>query len=93
VAHHSGSRFVAAQQGLSDELDEFAYEQDAVSDALTVADQTVGPHGQPMLLEERMRDMLERHGPDSPQAHAHARRAAYFRAAFERVNRRLHADG
>jgi HD domain len=93
VAHHSGSRFLAARQGLSDELDEFAYEQDAVSDALTVADQTVGPHGQPMSLEERMREMLERRRPESPQARAHARRAAYFRAALQRVTGRLLVDG
>jgi hypothetical protein len=41
VAHHSGSRFVAAARGLGGDLAEFDWAQDPVSDALTVADQTI----------------------------------------------------
>ena len=93
VAHHSGSRFVAQQQGLGDELGEFVYEENAISDSLTVADQTAGPDGRRFSLEERMREMLARHGPESPQARAHARREIYFRSAFERVTRRLLLSG
>ena len=89
VAHHSGSRFVAALRGMVSELAEFDWAQDAVSDALTIADQTVGPNGRPVSLEDRMQDMLDRHGPDSPNARAHPQRRAYFRAAFERVSSRL----
>lgn len=89
VAHHSGSRFVAPLRGLADQLAEFDWAQDPVSDALTVADQTIGPNGKPLSLDERMQEMLARHGPDSPNARAHPQRQAYFRAAAERVGRRL----
>lgn len=89
VAHHSGSRFVAAARGLVDQLAEFDWAEDPVSDALTVADQTIGPNGRSFSLDERMQDMLERHGPDSPSARAHPQRMAYFRAAAERVSSRL----
>jgi putative nucleotidyltransferase with HDIG domain len=87
VAHHSGSRFVESQ------LAEFDWAQDAVSDALTIADQTVGPNGRPLSLEDRMQDMLDRHGSDSPNARAHPQRRTYFRAAFERVSSRLADSG
>jgi hypothetical protein len=45
------------------ELAAYPFSQDAVSDALTVADQTTGVHGESMVPEERMRDMLERRVP------------------------------
>lgn len=51
VAHHSGARYIAAVRDLSAELDEFGYVQDPVSDALTVADQTIGPGGHPMSID------------------------------------------
>lgn len=89
VAHHSGSRFVAHVKGLDDALAEFEYTEDPVSDALTIADQTVGPNGRPFTLEARMREMLQRHGPESPNAPAHPARAPYLRAALQRVNSRL----
>ena len=89
VAHHSGSRFIATATGLDSVMDEFSHVEDAVSDALTIADQTVGPNGQLLTLDERMRDMLERHGPDSPHARAHPQREAYLRAAQQRVTARL----
>lgn len=93
VAHHSGSRFVAEVTGLDSALGEFLHVQDAVSDALTIADQTVGPHGRRLTLDERMRDTLGRHGPESPQARAHAQREEYFRAALRRVDARLATRG
>lgn len=67
VAHHSGSRYVAAVRGLGAELAEFTYyTENPVADALTMPDQTVGPDGQAMTLEQRLSDMLTRHGRDSP---------------------------
>lgn len=89
VAHHSGSRFVAALNGLDAALAEFAFIEDPLSDALTVADQTVGPNGRAFSIEERMRDMLERHGSDSLNAAAHPQRRAYVLSAHERVTSRL----
>lgn len=76
VAHHSGSRYVAAVRGLGAELAEFTYTENPVADALTLPDQSIGAAGQAMTLEQRMSDMLTRHGPDSPNARARAERGA-----------------
>jgi len=92
VAHHSGARFVASILHLDRQLEAYPFSEDAVSDALTVADQTIGPKGQAMSLDERMSDMLERHGPNSPNALAHPQREPYIRAAAMRVAARLERD-
>jgi hypothetical protein len=93
VAHHSGSRFVAAARQLDKELSAFTFVEDEVSDALTVADQTAGPNGHLMTVQERIQDMLTRHGPDSPNARAHPRRGPYLIAAAHRVAARLEGAG
>ena len=93
VAHHSGSRFVAAERELEQEMAEFSFHEDLVTDALTVADQTAGPHGRAMTVDDRIHDMLTRHGDDSPNARAHQRRGPYLLAAAERVAARLEAAG
>jgi hypothetical protein len=89
VAHHSGARFVARVLDLDGELNAYPFSQDHVSDALTVADQTTGMHGEAMNTEDRMSAMLERHGPDSANARAHHQREPYLRAAADRVAKRL----
>jgi putative nucleotidyltransferase with HDIG domain len=89
VAHHSGARFVAPWHRLEVQLNAFACEESAVADALTYADQTAGPHGQPLPIRHRIADMLRRHGPDSVQARAHLFRGPYLIAAAERTERRL----
>ncbi len=93
VAHHSGSRFVADVRGLGAELADFVDEDDEVSDALTVADQTCGPGGALMTLRQRLDDMLHRHGPSSPNARAHLRREPYLAGAARRVADRLQRAG
>lgn len=93
VAHHSQAWCVADFRGLADRLDEFPREHSPVSDALTYADQTVGPNGRRMSFEQRLQDMLRRHGPDSPNAAVHAERAPRLRAAVNRVEQRLRAAG
>jgi predicted hydrolase (HD superfamily) len=45
VAHHSGSRFVASERDLDDALGHVEFQEDLLSDALTTADQTMGPPG------------------------------------------------
>lgn len=89
VAHHSGARFVAAVIGLGEQLSQFAFVEDAVSDALTVADQTTGPHGEALTLDQRLREKHDRHGPDSAAARAQPQRDPYLRAAADRVEQRL----
>jgi len=93
VAHHSGALCVAEARGLADRLSGFPCEESAVADALTYADQTVGPNGRVMDFEHRLQDMLRRHGPDSPNAAAHPRRAPLLRAAVQRVEQRLSRTG
>ena len=89
VAHHSGALCVAHVRGLAAALSRYPREDSAVSDALTYADQTVGPYGRSMSFDQRLADMLARHGQDSPNAAAHARRAPLLRAAVDRVELRL----
>jgi anti-anti-sigma regulatory factor len=91
VAHHSEAICIAEVRGLAERLDEFPREESAVADALTYADQTVGPTGRVMELDERLADMLRRHGPESPNARAHPRRAPLLRAAVCRVESRRRA--
>jgi hypothetical protein len=91
VAHHSEAICIAEAWGLADRLAEFPREGTAVADALTYADQTIGPNGRAMEIDERLADMLRRHGPDSPNARAHPRRAPLLRAAGCRVESRRRA--
>ena len=93
VAHHSGARYVAAIRGVNDELAVFSYQDDPLADALTVADQTAGPNGTAMTVNERMTDMLDRHGPNSPNAKAHPHRGPYLLSAAARVVHRLDQAG
>nr|WP_240897862.1 HD domain-containing protein [Kineococcus vitellinus] len=95
VAHHSGATHVARARGLEAELTDLrcaepvpGSDAEALSDALTWADQTVGPGGEPLSLSERLADVLDRHGPDSPNARSHATREPYLRAAVARTERR-----
>src|SRR5664279_4942880 len=54
VAHHSGARFVPVERGFDSMMTEFDFEDGPVSDALTYADQTVGPHGRRMTVPYRI---------------------------------------
>jgi hypothetical protein len=89
VAHHSGALFVARELRLDHVLQGFPHEQSAVSDALVYADQTTGPTGRPCTVEQRMTEMLTRHGPASAQARVHPVRGPHLLAAVARVEQRL----
>ena len=91
VAHHSDARSVASARGLDDQLAVYQHDESAVADALTYADQTVGPDGRRMTFDQRITDMLRRHGPDSPNAVVNGVREPVLRAAVEKVERRLAA--
>ena len=85
VAHHSGSRFLAAALGLESHIGRYDFVTNALSDALTVADQCTGQHGELMGIEERLLDQLVRHGPDSCYAQALPQRGPYIRSCASRV--------
>jgi len=89
VAHHSGALFIAHALGLHQAVDRYPHEQSPVSDALTHADQTIGPEGQRVSLDERLAEVLTRHGGDSPHAKTQHLREPHLRAIADRVRRRL----
>jgi putative nucleotidyltransferase with HDIG domain len=89
VAHHSGARFEAQERGLVDELAAFPVEEGPVMDALTFADMTTGPAGQPMTLDQRVDEILRRYPPDDPVYRAIVRARPLLKAAVERTWRRL----
>jgi hypothetical protein len=78
---------------LDDSLAEFDRQENLLSDALTAADQTIGPHGRPMTVSERIDDMLARHGDDSPNARAHPERGPYLFGAASAVTARMDSAG
>ncbi|WP_306205878.1 HD domain-containing protein [Actinoplanes sp. RD1] len=89
VAHHSGARFVAAARGLAERLAVYRYDEDTLSDALTYADQTVGPTGERVTAAARHDEMLLRHGPASWNAKVDHLRGPYLLAVADRVERLL----
>jgi hypothetical protein len=93
VAHHTAARFIAEARGLQAEMAQFAQMPGPTADALTAADQTTGPTGATMTFEHRIRRMLTRHGPHSPNARVHHRRGPELRATVERVATRLRRLG
>lgn len=89
VAHHSGARFVPVERGFTEILDTFAFVESPLTDALTYADQTVGPGGKRMTVAYRINEAITRHGPDSPNARARVDRVPYLLAVADRVEQRL----
>jgi hypothetical protein len=76
-------------RGLADALAAYPDHDDLLSDALTYADQTVGPVGDRVTVDQRREEMLRRHGPQSWNARVDSLRAPQLRAAADRVERCL----
>jgi putative nucleotidyltransferase with HDIG domain len=89
VAHHSGARFEAEERGLVEELAAFPVEDGPVMDALTFADMTTGPAGQPMTLAQRIEDVQRRYPSDDPVHRAIVRARPLLQAAIDRTHQRL----
>ena len=89
VAHHSGARFVAEVRGLVAELARFPFVEDRLTDALTYADQTIGPRGERLNVADRLAEAVQRHGADAPTSLAAPRRDPYIYAAARRTEARL----
>jgi hypothetical protein len=58
-------------------------------DALSFADMTTGPAGQPMTLEERIGDIRHRYPPDDPVHRAIVRARPFLQAVIDRTQDRL----
>jgi putative nucleotidyltransferase with HDIG domain len=91
VAHHSGARFVAAARGLGEALAAYPYEENLLTDALTYADQTVGPTGDRVTAAARHDEMLLRHGPQSYNARVDHLRGPFLFEVAARVEAALRA--
>ena len=89
VAHHSGARFEAEERGLVEELAAFPVEDGPVMDALTFADMTIGPAGQPMTLDERISEIRDRYPQDDPVHRAIVRARPLLQAVIDRTQQRL----
>jgi putative nucleotidyltransferase with HDIG domain len=89
VAYHSGARFEAEERGLVEELAAFPVEDGPVMDALTFADMTTGPTGQPMTLEQRIEEVQRRYPADDPVRRAIARARPLLQGAVDRTRQRL----
>jgi HD domain len=89
VAHHSGAQFEAEERGLVEELAAFPVQDGLVLDALTFADMTTGPAGQPMTLDERIGEIQRRYSPDDPVHRAILRARPLLQAAVQQVQTRL----
>ncbi len=92
VAHHSGAHFEAQERDLVEELAAFPVEDGPVMDALTFADMTTGPAGQPMTLDQRIGDIQRRYSPDDPVHRAIVRARPLLQAAIDRTRRRLDGE-
>ena len=86
---HSGARFEAEERGLVEELAAFPVEDGPVMDALSFADMTIGPAGQPMTLDERTGEIQRRYPPDDPVHRAIVRARPLLQAAIDRNRDRL----
>ena len=92
VAHHSCALCEARERGLASELlDEFEPERGDLMDALLWCDMTTSPDGEPVDLDERLRDIFERYPPDDPVARSITAATPELRAAVHRVEQRLAA--
>jgi putative nucleotidyltransferase with HDIG domain len=89
VAHHSGAQFEAEERGLVEELAAFPVQDGPVMDALTFADMTTGPAGQPMTLDERIEEVQRRYPPADPVHRAIVHARPELRAAINRTQQRL----
>jgi hypothetical protein len=89
VAHHSGARFEAEERDLVEELAAFPVQDGPVMDALTFADMTTGPAGQPMTLDQRIAEVQHRYPSNDPVYRAVVRARPELQAAIDRTRQRL----
>jgi len=72
-----------------EELAAFPVEDGPVMDALTFADMTTGPAGQPMTLAQRIEEVQRRYPSEDPVHRAIVRARPLLQAAIDRTRQRL----
>ena len=92
VAHHSCAIFEARVRGFERELlAEFEPEKSVTYDALIFCDMAVGPDGQPMSFEDRIREVYQRYG-ESDVARALRMAEPCLKTAVDRISHAMKAS-
>jgi putative nucleotidyltransferase with HDIG domain len=90
VAHHSCATYEARVRGLLDVLlAEFEPEDSTTYDALVFCDMTIGPTGRMVSLEDRIKDIYKRYGPDHEVSRALNSSLPCLAACHDRTAARL----
>lgn len=90
VAHHSCAIVEARVRHMGGLLlAEFPPDESLVADALTYADMTTGPTGQPVAVDERIAEVLDRYPPTDPVHRAITESAPLLRATVARIEAHL----
>ena len=93
VAHHSGARHEAKLRGVEDYETEFPFLDSDLDRALTYCDLTTGPDGTRVTLEQRVREITTRYGPDHTVSQAINASVPEFEEARVEMERRMAAAG
>jgi hypothetical protein len=89
VAHHSCAIIEAEERGLVADLAAFPVERDDLVDALIFCDMTVSPDGEPVTVDKRLTEVLDRYGRNSLVGRFVHRAGPELRQATGRVQARL----
>lgn len=90
VAHHSHAALEAELRGLRTPLEtEFPYDPELPHELLCYCDMTTGPSGERVSVEERLREIRERYGPDDLVTEFIGRAQKEIVETVERVERSL----
>ncbi|WP_276970222.1 HD domain-containing protein [Ferrimicrobium acidiphilum] len=87
VAHHSSGTEEARARGLSDELTAFPFKAGLMSDCLSYCDMSIGPTGKSVGLKDRIADVVDRYGLDSPVAQGLQQAYPRLKTSFDNVER------
>jgi HD domain len=86
VAHHSCAVYEARVRGLAETLlSEFEPEDSVTYDALVFCDLTIGPKGESLSFDKRVKDIYERYGPDHQVSRALDLSHPVLRACHDRT--------
>ncbi|MEU8241793.1 HD domain-containing protein [Actinoplanes missouriensis] len=90
VAHHSCALIEGRNRGLSEELvSEFPPVEELLSDAITYADMTTTPDGEPVEVEQRLAEILSRYGNGDLVAESIREASPLIIGSVQRVSARL----
>ena len=93
IANHSGGALEAPLRGLERDMRAYPDEEGPIRDALWTCDMTTSPRGEPLDFEERLRDIVDRYGPDHPVPRSILAAAEQIRQAIDRTRNRAAAAG